>query len=80
MPAARRNEVLAFVKQQGLRAFSVSRPRERVRWAIPVPGDEAQSVYVWLDALANYLTVARVCALPLRARLLLPPCPPPLRA
>lgn len=42
----------------GLTDLSVSRLREKVYWAIPVPGDPRHSVYVWLDALANYLTVA----------------------
>nr|KAG5701423.1 hypothetical protein BaRGS_032755 [Batillaria attramentaria] len=41
-----------------LRDLSVSRQRERLSWGIPVPGDNAQTVYVWLDALVNYLTVA----------------------
>jgi len=38
--------------------ISVSRPSQRVRWGVPVPGDEEHTVYVWLDALANYLTAA----------------------
>ncbi|CAH1641398.1 unnamed protein product [Spodoptera littoralis] len=38
--------------------ISVSRPSNRVHWAIRVPDDEEQSIYVWLDALVNYLTVA----------------------
>jgi methionyl-tRNA synthetase len=55
-PEHRRNEVLAFVRR-GLQDFSVSRPRERARgWGIPVPGDPGQVVYVWFDALANYVT------------------------
>ncbi|GGN16655.1 methionyl-tRNA synthetase [Actinoplanes campanulatus] len=55
-PAARRNEVLAFVRA-GLTDFSVSRPAARAAgWAIPVPGDPGQVVYVWWDALANYVT------------------------
>ncbi|XP_026322867.1 methionine--tRNA ligase, mitochondrial [Hyposmocoma kahamanoa] len=37
--------------------ISISRPSSRVHWAIRVPGDEDQSIYVWLDALINYLTV-----------------------
>ncbi|XP_014253453.1 methionine--tRNA ligase, mitochondrial [Cimex lectularius] len=37
--------------------LSVSRPKKRVHWAIEVPGDSEQSIYVWLDALLNYLTV-----------------------
>ncbi|TMR17088.1 methionine--tRNA ligase [Nonomuraea turkmeniaca] len=55
-PAARRNEVLAFV-EAGLADISVSRSAARARgWGIPVPGDPAQVVYVWWDALANYIT------------------------
>lgn len=37
--------------------LSISRSRERISWGIPVPGDDTQTVYVWLDALVNYLTV-----------------------
>ncbi|SEE80818.1 methionine--tRNA ligase [Jiangella alba] len=55
-PAAKRAEVLAFVRA-GLRDVSVSRPAERAGgWGIPVPGDPGQVVYVWWDALANYVT------------------------
>jgi methionyl-tRNA synthetase len=55
-PAAKRNEVLAFLRS-GLRDVSVSRPAARAGgWGIPVPGDPEQVVYVWWDALANYIT------------------------
>jgi methionyl-tRNA synthetase len=55
-PRSRRNEVLAFI-ESGLADFSVSRARERAHgWGIPVPGDPSQVVYVWFDALANYVT------------------------
>lgn len=55
-PPARRAEVLAFVRS-GLRDISVSRPATRAGgWGIPVPGDPEQVVYVWWDALANYVT------------------------
>ncbi|WP_042417341.1 methionine--tRNA ligase [Streptacidiphilus anmyonensis] len=55
-PVSRRNEVLALI-DSGLRDFSVSRSRARARgWGIPVPGDEDQVVYVWWDALGNYVT------------------------
>jgi methionyl-tRNA synthetase len=55
-PESRRNEVLAFIAG-GLRDFSVSRSRHRARgWGIAVPGDPDQVVYVWWDALGNYLT------------------------
>jgi methionyl-tRNA synthetase len=55
-PAARRNEVLAFIAA-GLEDFSVSRSRARAHgWGIPVPGDPDQVMYVWWDALGNYIS------------------------
>jgi methionyl-tRNA synthetase len=55
-PAARRNEVLALIRG-GLHDFSVSRSHARAHgWGIPVPGDPGQVVYVWWDALGNYIT------------------------
>ncbi|MFD0419963.1 methionine--tRNA ligase [Streptomyces sp. NPDC127108] len=55
-PAVRRNEVLALI-ESGLHDFSVSRSQTRARgWGIPVPGDPDQVVYVWWDALGNYVT------------------------
>ncbi|KAJ2611495.1 methionyl-tRNA synthetase [Coemansia sp. RSA 1365] len=55
-PNIRRNEVLEWLKT-GLDDLSVSRPRDRLRWGIPVPGDDQHTIYVWVDALINYLTV-----------------------
>jgi methionyl-tRNA synthetase len=56
VPASRRNEVLAWIKS-GLEDFSISRSAARARgWGIPVPGDPEQVIYVWFDALANYIT------------------------
>ena len=52
-PASRRNEVLSFVRS-GLRDLSVS--RTSFTWGIPVPGDPSHVMYVWVDALTNYLT------------------------
>ncbi|HEX3471775.1 MAG TPA: methionine--tRNA ligase [Silvibacterium sp.] len=52
-PETRRNEVLAFVRA-GLKDLSVS--RTSFKWGIPVPGDEKHVIYVWFDALANYMT------------------------
>lgn len=52
-PEAKRNEVLSFIKM-GLKDFSVSRPN--VTWGIPVPNNPKQTIYVWFDALINYLT------------------------
>lgn len=55
-PDYRKNEVLSFIKM-GLEDFSVSRSVERARnWGVPVPGDESQIMYVWVDALSNYIT------------------------
>ncbi len=51
-PEARRNEMRAFV-EQGLKDLSVS--RANVSWGIPFPGRPGQTVYVWLDALSNYI-------------------------
>jgi methionyl-tRNA synthetase len=53
-PETRRNEVRAFV-EGGLRDLSVS--RRTVKWGIQVPDDPSQVIYVWIDALTNYLTV-----------------------
>lgn len=55
-PQTRKNEVLRFI-ESGLEDFSVSRSQERARgWGIEVPGDPGQVMYVWVDALANYIT------------------------
>jgi methionyl-tRNA synthetase len=52
-PEARRNEVLAFVRS-GLKDVSVS--RTSVAWGVPVPEDETHTIYVWFDALVNYVS------------------------
>lgn len=52
-PETRRNEVLSFVKG-GLKDLSIS--RANVRWGVPLPWDESHSMYVWFDALINYIT------------------------
>lgn len=57
MPESRRNEVRNYVKDH-LADFSVSREAKNLQVGIPVPGDESQRIYVWFDALINYLTVA----------------------
>lgn len=56
VPTTRKNEVLSFISQ-GLRDFSISRPAERTNgWGIPVPGAPDQVIYVWFDALINYIS------------------------
>jgi len=55
-PTERRNEVLGFL-ESGLEDFSISRSAERARgFGLSVPGDPSQVVYVWVDALCNYLS------------------------
>ncbi|MCM3883725.1 methionine--tRNA ligase [Frankia sp. R82] len=55
-PATRKREVLSFI-EAGLEDFSASRSMTRARgWGIPVPGDPDQVIYVWFDALGNYIT------------------------
>jgi methionyl-tRNA synthetase len=54
-PASRRNEVISFVRG-GLHDLAIS--RTSFRWGVKVPGDEAHVMYVWLDALTNYITAA----------------------
>ena len=55
VPDFRFNEIKQFVKN-GLQDFSVSRLKEKMPWGIPVPGDESQVMYVWFDALINYIS------------------------
>ncbi|KAJ2000015.1 methionyl-tRNA synthetase [Coemansia thaxteri] len=55
-PEIRRNEVLAWLRSD-MDDLSVSRPRSRLKWGIPVPGDDEHTIYVWVDALVNYATV-----------------------
>ena len=57
VPATRRNEVLGFLAQP-LADLSISRPRARIHWGIPLPWDDAQVCYVWVDALTNYVTAS----------------------
>ena len=55
VPDFRFHEIKNFVKG-GLQDFSISRLKEKMPWGIPVPGDEAQVMYVWFDALVNYIS------------------------
>jgi methionyl-tRNA synthetase len=59
VPKQRHSEVLMWLKadEGHFHDLSISRPSHRQSWGIRVPGDESQTIYVWLDALANYLTV-----------------------
>ncbi|ORE14200.1 hypothetical protein BCV71DRAFT_245934 [Rhizopus microsporus] len=55
VPQNRKNEVLSWIRA-GLADLSVSRLRARLNWGIQVPNDPEHTIYVWLDALTNYLT------------------------
>jgi methionyl-tRNA synthetase len=55
VPASRKNEVLNIIKS-GLKDISFSRSKAVLPWGIPVPGDDQQVIYVWCDALANYVS------------------------
>ena len=56
IPESRKNEILALI-DAGLEDISVSRPKEKIAWGIAIPGDETQVMYVWFEALMNYITV-----------------------
>jgi methionyl-tRNA synthetase len=56
IPETRKNEILSFINS-GLEDICISRSAERAKgWGIPVPGDSSQIIWVWFDALANYIT------------------------
>lgn len=54
-PQSARNEVVSFI-EQGLKDISMSRATHNVSWGVPLPWDDQQVVYVWFDALLNYIT------------------------
>lgn len=56
VPEFRKKEFLELIKD-GLKDVSISRPKKNLTWGVPVPNDADQVMYVWLDALANYITV-----------------------
>jgi methionyl-tRNA synthetase len=55
-PTGRQKEIQSFVAG-GLKDFSISRRKEKLSWGIPVPGDDEHVMYVWFDALVNYISV-----------------------
>ncbi len=55
VPVARKNEILALLRE-GLEDVSFSRPAKDISWGISVPGDPEQTMYVWCDALTNYIS------------------------
>ena len=55
VPATRFNEIKKFV-EMGLEDFSISRLKSKMPWGVPIPGDDEQVMYVWFDALVNYIS------------------------
>ncbi|MDO8442925.1 MAG: methionine--tRNA ligase [bacterium] len=55
IPETRKNEILSLLKE-GLEDVSFSRSKRHLEWGIPVPNDDSQVMYVWADALANYIS------------------------
>jgi len=55
IPESRKNEILSFLKN-GLEDVSFSRPKKDLSWGVPVPDDDTQVMYVWCDALTNYIS------------------------
>jgi methionyl-tRNA synthetase len=55
VPQWRAKEILSLI-EKGLEDVSFSRPKEKLAWGIPVPGDDSQVIYVWVDALTNYIS------------------------
>ena len=56
LPATKKHEILNVIKD-GLEDISISRPKDKISWGIGVPGDPNQVMYVWFEALLNYITV-----------------------
>lgn len=56
LPEFRKKEILNLI-DGGLQDISISRPKKSLSWGVPVPGDDSQVMYVWIDALSNYITV-----------------------
>ena len=59
-PASRRQEVLNVLASGAYDEISVSRSKEKLSWGVPVPNDETQTMYVWVDALFNYISALTI--------------------
>ncbi len=56
VPNTRKAEILSVINE-GLEDISISRPKDKISWGIPVPNDPSQVMYVWFEAVSNYITV-----------------------
>jgi len=57
LPEGKRSEILSLLEKEGLEDISISRPTKSLEWGVPVPDDKTQVMYVWFEALMNYITV-----------------------
>ncbi len=67
-PANRRNEVLSFLRTQELQDLSISRLKTNVPWGVTLPFNEEHTMYVWIDALFNYVSALRILGPEIEAR------------
>ena len=56
VPGYRLNEIISLIEKEGLQDFSISRLAEKMPWGVPVPDDSRHVMYVWFDALVNYIS------------------------
>ncbi len=56
IPDFRLNEIRVLIKESGIKDFSISRLKEKMHWGVPVPNDSKHVMYVWFDALVNYIS------------------------
>ncbi len=56
LPEFRQNEIVSLIEREGMKDFSISRLKSKMEWGVPVPGDEEQVMYVWFDALVDYIS------------------------
>ncbi len=56
MPEKRLNEIKSLIERKGMKDFSISRLKEKMSWGVPVPNDDEHVMYVWFDALVDYIS------------------------
>ena len=56
IPDFRQNEIVSLIEREGMKDFSISRIKEKMEWGVHVPGDDEQVMYVWFDALVDYIS------------------------
>ncbi len=56
IPEFRQNEIVSLIEREGMKDFSISRLKEKMEWGVPVPDDNEHVMYVWFDALVDYIS------------------------